>query len=308
MTGNQKTARIAVLGAGAVGCYFGGMLARSGLPVTFIGRPRHVEAIQQRGLTFQSAHYSGIIPAAAFTSAEAVRGADVVLLCVKTLDTEDAARKAAPHLSPETVVVSLQNGVDNVERIRRSTGIEAVPAVVYVACEMVAPGTLQHNGRGDLILGNSGARTAAVARLFENARVPCRLSDNIEVDLWGKMIVNCVYNAMSALSRARYARLAGNPLTANLMRLIVEEAVTVAGRLGVPLDTEALNAAALELGVSMAAATSSMAQDLARGRKTEIDSLNGYVVRRAAELGVPAPANQVLHGLVKALEESLEAQ
>src|SRR5262245_4799784 len=125
---------IAVMGAGAVGCYFGGMLARAGAPVTLVGRPRHVDVIARSGLLLESSgkkirEYVGV---SAASDAGAVRGARVVLLCVKTPDTEDAARALMPYLSTGAVVVSLQNGVDNIDRIRAATSIEAVAAAGYV--------------------------------------------------------------------------------------------------------------------------------------------------------------------------------
>ncbi|MGH9722700.1 MAG: ketopantoate reductase family protein [Bryobacteraceae bacterium] len=296
---------IAVLGAGAVGCYFGGMLARAGVPVTFIGRAPHVEAMTRDGLTINTAQFQARIPVSATTSLEAARDAGIILYCVKTLDTETAIQALAPHLRHDAMVISLQNGVDNVERIRSATGIEAVPAVVYVAAQMAAPGTVQHNGRGDLILG---ADPQGLAPLFTAAGVPCRISSNIAADLWTKMIMNCAYNAMSALGRCKYGRLIENPLTRDLMRQVIEECVAVAGALGVSLSTPTLTGAAHKLGDVMSQAVSSTAQDIARGKRTEIDSLNGYVVRRGSELGVPTPVNQSLHALVKLLEESESAR
>src|SRR5262249_46209642 len=121
-------------------------------------------------------------------------------------------------------------------------------------------------------------------------------------ELWTKLIMNCITNAMSALCRSRYGRLARDPLTRDVMRQVVEEAVAVAGRMGIELSAEQLTNAGFRLAEAMAEATSSTAQDIARGRRTEIDSLNGYVVRRAAELGVKVPVNQTLHALVKVLE------
>jgi 2-dehydropantoate 2-reductase len=288
------------VGAGAVGCYFGGMLARAGNPVTLIGRAHHVEAICAYGLRFEGIHFQGAIPVDASTDLAAAREAAVVLLCVKTLDTEKVMRAVAPHLAGGALVVSLQNGVDNAERIRAATGIPAVPAVVYVAAEMSAPGTVKHNGRGDLILGPAGDR---LVELFSAAGVPCRVSQDIAAELWNKLIMNCAYNAMSALARARYHRLVENPLTLDVMRQIVDEAVAVAGGLGVRLSADALFASARNLGHAMSGALSSTAQDLMRGKRTEIDSLNGYVVRRSAESGIPTPVNQTLHALVKLLEE-----
>src|SRR5579863_6578054 len=128
--------RIAVVGAGAVGSYFGGMLARAGAPVTLIGRAPHVEAINRDGLFIDSIHFKESVSVSASTELAAVRDADIVLFSVKTVDTESAAKSLAPHLAPDTIVVSLQNGVDNVERIDFAAGIQALPAVVYIAAEM----------------------------------------------------------------------------------------------------------------------------------------------------------------------------
>jgi len=291
--------RIAVLGAGAVGCYFGGMLARAGAPVTLIGRPAHVEAINRDGLFFESVKFQEHIRIPATTDVAAASTAEVVLFCVKTTDTEDAAKLVAPHLAKGAVVVSLQNGVDNVERIRAASGIVALPAVVYVAAEMPGPGRLKHNGRGDLVVD-----APQIADLFARAAVPCRTSESIQADLWTKLIMNCSHNAISALTRSRYGRMAANPWVSAVTRLAVEEAVHVACAAGVELNKEDLFAAQEKLATTMANAISSTAQDLARGRRTEIDSLNGYVARRGKELGITTPVNQTLHALVKLLEET----
>lgn len=304
---------VAVMGAGAVGCYFGGMLARAGAPVTLIGRPRHVDAIAAQGLLLDTLQFQQRVAVSASADVAAVSRSQVVLFCVKTLDTETVAKAMAPHLAPGAAVVSLQNGVDNVERIYSASGIEAISAVVYVASAMIAPGHVKHSGRGDLIVGDpSGTGQApagrgaveAIAVMFERAGVPCRLSKNIQAELWTKMIMNCAYNAISALSRARYGRIARAPWTRDLMKQIVEEAVAVACAAGVSLSGAAMVEAALQLGEAMQGALSSTAQDINRGRLTEIDSLNGYVVRRGMELGVDAPANRTLYALVKLLEQS----
>ena len=302
--------RITVVGAGAVGCYFGGMLARAGAPVRFIGRAQHVEAMNRDGLFLQRADFQERVPVAASITVEAAGEAEIVLLCVKTLDTENAMKALAPCLAGDALVVSLQNGVDNAERIRSATGIEAIPAVVYVAAEMTGPGTVKHNGRGDLILGDPWGRSQTAGKLerlaaqFTRAGVPCRISVNIAADLWTKMIMNCAYNAMSAAFRAKYADLARNPQTRDLMSQVVEEAVAVAELLGVTLSASSLIETAFELGEAMKEATSSTAQDIARGKRTEIDSFNGYIVRRGLELGASTPVNKVLYAVVKFLEES----
>ena len=291
--------RIAVIGAGAVGCYFGGMLAFAAAPVTFIGRERQVEALRAKGLTLESVHFTRTIPVSASTDMHSAADAKVVLLCVKTTDTEEAARSLAPHLAEGTLVVSLQNGVDNVSRIRFTAGIDAVPTVVYVGAEMTEPGRVKHTARGDLVLGN----VPDLAKLFARGGIPVRLSENIEGDLWMKLIQNCAYNALSALGRAQYGRLVRNPWTRDLMRKVVEEVVAVGTARQIRFPDVDLVAATWKLGEGMERTTSSTAQDVARGRRTEIDSLNGYVARLGDELGIPTPVNRTLHALVKILEE-----
>jgi 2-dehydropantoate 2-reductase len=281
--------------------------------VTLIGRLHHVEAIARDGLFLDSMHFQQQIPVSASIHISAARAAELILLCVKAPGTVEAAKSLALHLGAGATVLSLQNGVDNVERIRSATAIEAFPAVVYVAAEMTAPGRVKHTGRGDLIIGDLLGHAQEDARhrqlestsaLFARAGVPCSISENIEGELWTKMIINCTYNAVSALGRARYHRLTENPWTRQVMIQTIHEAVAVGRAAGVILPNVDMVDVALKIAQSMANAISSTAQDLARGRPTEIDSLNGYLARRGAELGVATPVNQTLHALVKLLEDS----
>jgi 2-dehydropantoate 2-reductase len=301
---------VAVVGAGAVGCYFGGMLARAGAPVTLIGRPSHVDAITREGLLLEGLTFTERIPLAASTVLDAVGRAGVVLLCVKTPDTEETARAIQPLLAGDAVLVSFQNGVDNVERIAAASGISAVPAAVYVAAQMTGPGHVTHTGRGDLLVGDlpwqtpEQGRLERVASLFERAGVRCVVSDNIEGELWTKLIMNCAYNAISALTRAKYGRIVADAGTLEVMRQATNETIMVGMTAGVRFPDVDLVDAVIKLGIAMSGATSSTAQDLSRGKHTEIDSLNGYIARRGSELGVETPVNQALHALVKLLEEA----
>jgi 2-dehydropantoate 2-reductase len=301
--------KIAVAGAGAVGCYFGGMLARAGAAITLIGRAEHVEAINANGLFLDGLKVQEKIPVAASTELAAARQADLVLFCVKTPDTESTAKELAAHLAPGAAVVSLQNGVDNAERIHAAAGIPAIPAVVYIGVSMEGPGRVKHSGRGDLILGRIEGQpqeqdVARIARLFENAGVPCRVSANIQVDLWTKLLMNCAYNAISALGEAKYGHLARNPWTRRVLTQTIEEVVAVANAAGIGIDRAAMLESALQLAGPMDQAVSSTAQDILRGKRTEIDALNGYVVRRGQELGVATPVNETLHALIKLREEA----
>jgi 2-dehydropantoate 2-reductase len=298
--------RVAVLGAGAVGCYFGGMLARAGVPVTLIGRAAQVEAIHRDGLFFDSVNFQQRVDVTASTEADAARGAGLVLFCVKTVDTESAARALGPHLERGAIVLSLQNGVDNAERMRAAAGIEAIATVVYVAASMPEPGHLKHVGRGDLVIGHAtrGPEVEAIAQLFQQAGVPCRETENIQGELWMKLILNCSYNAISALGRSNYGKAAKNEHTREVIRATASETVAVARAVGVKLPEGDLVEAALKLSETMGKAISSTAQDIARGKRTEIDSLNGYVVRRGREAEVATPVNHTLFALIKLLEEA----
>lgn len=298
--------RVAVLGAGAVGCYYGGMLARAGHEVTLIGRPLHVDAFKARGLRFEGLKFDEVVPVEASTEASAVRGRRLVLFCVKSTDTDSAAAQIAPHLDPGALVVNLQNGVDNTERIQVRVAQPVIPAVVYVATEMAGPGHLKHHGRGDLVIGELGGKLppgalAQVKGWFEAAGVPVAISDNVAGELWAKLVVNCAYNALSAITQLPYGKMIEGPGIRDVMRDVVEETLALARASGVSMAPDML-ARTYKIAEAMPTQFSSTAQDLARGKPTEIEHLNGFVVRRGAALGVPTPANRALYALVRLIE------
>ncbi len=299
--------KVAVIGAGAVGGYFGGMLARAGAPVTMIGRQAFVDAVKNSGLQLDTVQFRETVHPEASTEIAAAAGAKVVLLCVKTTDTASTAKSLARQISPATIVVSLQNGVNNAEEIRAAAGIDALPAVVYVAAAMSPPGCVKHLGRGDLVVGPRNARTERIADLFRQAKVPCRISDNIEGELWTKLIWNCALNAISALGRVTYGEIFASPDARRIIETLVEEVLAVAGAKGIHPpgleDPKAALAGALKIAEQMSGTRSSTAQDMARGKRTEIDSLNGYVARLGEQLGVATPVNHALYTLVKLQEQ-----
>lgn len=293
--------RVAIMGAGAVGCFFGGMLARAGHRVTLIGRPPHVQAVQSQGLRMETIGFDEAVRLDASSEASAVAGADLVLFAVKSTDTEAAGEQIRPHLAPGALVLCLQNGVDNAERLRGVLPGHAVAAaVVYVATEMAGPGHLRHHGRGELVIEPS-ARSEAVAQALIGAGVPTEVSDNVRGALWAKLILNCAYNALSAVGRIPYGALVERPGVTAVMRDVVAECQAVARADGVTLPGD-IDLAVRRIAETMPGQYSSTAQDLMRGKPSEIDFLNGYVVRRGDALGVPTPANRVLWTLVKLVE------
>ena len=292
--------KIAVMGAGAVGCYYGGMLARAGHEVVLIGRPQHVDAVRRAGLFMDTRSFQAHVPLQAGTEASGVQGAQLVLCCVKSTDTESAAAEMAPHLAPDAVMLSLQNGVDNAERLQALLQCEVLPAVVYVATEMTGPGHVKHHGRGELVIGPSAASQELVT-LFAAAGVPVQISDNVAGALWAKLIVNCAYNALSAITQLPYGRLVQGEGVENLMRDVVQECLAVAAGAGVVVPGDMWQVVQ-RIAQTMPAQFSSTAQDLARHKRSEIDYLNGHVVRRGEALGIATPVNRVLHTLVRLLE------
>jgi len=311
MNQSQNWPRIAVVGAGAVGGYFGGMLANAGAHVTMIGRQHFVDSVRQNGLFHDTLHFRKHISVHASTELSAVEGSQLILFCVKTVDTVSTAKGLAPFLAPDANFLCLQNGVENAQQIREATEINALPAVVYVAASVPKPGHIKHVARGDLVLPESPA-TQALAKIFERASIPCRLTDNIEGELWAKLLWNCALNAISALGQARYGEIAASADARRVMQAVVDEFWDVAHAAGVRLpnlpDQAAGMAGVLKIATQMSEAMSSTAQDIQRGRRTEIDALNGYIARRATQLGVDAPVNHALFTLVKLLEASSAVQ
>lgn len=303
---------IAVVGAGAVGSFYGALLARAGHAVTLIGRAAHVDAINRHGLQLDMAGSVQPVQMTASTDLSAARGADLVLFCVKSPDTAQVAQALAPHIAPGAVVLSLQNGVENAPTIARYMPNTVLPAVVYVATAMPAAGVVKHFGRGELVIGALNAVDAqdpatvsllqALVDMFATAGIAVTPSDDVISMLWSKLMINCAYNALSALGHAPYSRIASLPALRDLQRNIVQEVVAVATADGVNLSLQTSLEAVDRIAATMPAQHSSTAQDLARKKPSEIDHLNGFIARRGNELGIPTPVNRTVHALVKLVE------
>ena len=313
-----RSSRVVVVGAGAVGCFYGGMLARQGVDVTLIARAQHVQAIESHGLFMNCQTFQEHVPIRATTELSAASEADLLLLCVKSPDTAATGEALRQVLAPHTVVLSLQNGVDNAPTLHRLLPNPVFPAVVYVATAMEGPGQLKHNGRGELVIGEMttpGALThpwaqgpraqtllTEVAALFESAGVPCEVSARVKDALWFKFLINCVVNAVSAIGQIEYGRMVQVPEIRTLLGQLTTEFLAVAAAEGVHLDRAHVDETFEGIYRSMATQRSSTAQDLARGKRTEIDHLNGLLTRLGVQHGIPTPTHQALYALIQLLE------
>ena len=217
---------IAIVGAGAVGCFFGGMLAKAGLAVTLIGRQHHVEAINKHGLQFEHLEFDLTLPVKASAEIADIKHADLILVCVKSQDTLKTASLMKPYVHESAIVMSFQNGVDNAEILATELNRPCYPVVVYVAAAMAGNGQIKHFGRGELVIGSLDHHSSSlitVAELFNQAHIPTEISAEIKQALWSKFLVNCVYNAISAIGQINYSKMARIEDVANLAVNVVTE-------------------------------------------------------------------------------------
>ena len=295
---------VAVMGAGAVGGYFGAQLARAGVTVNLIARGAQLAAIQACGLKVKSPAGDFTVQLPATDDPARVGPVNLVLFCVKSYDTESAALACRPLVGEGTVVLVLQNGVDNEEKVAALLGWEpVVSGVVYIGAEVASPGVIVHHDRGDLLVGELNGqatpRVQAIQELFSRAGVPCQVVSDIRVRKWEKLLFNCALNATTALTGRRLPTLMALPESRAVFERAVREAAEVARRHGVqlPEDTvERVMATAQRMDIG-----SSMLTDLQRGRPLELEAFNGLVTRLGRRYGIPTPTHDVLYGLLKAV-------
>ena len=309
----QRYQKIYVLGAGAVGCFFGGMLARAGHEVTFIARPERAEALNSLGLEMDCKAFHEMIQVKASSDLSDLRDADLVLLSVKSLDTEGTLTQVKSVLPSKAVILSLQNGVANVEIASKIITNPVYAAVVYVAAGMISQSTMKHHGRGELLVGSISASSPTddenlqeICKLFEGATVPCSIAPQIQRDMWLKFLVNCSFNAISGIGQISYGEMVKSPGIVKLIKEITKEFLAIAAFEDVKISMSEALAANDSIATTMVTQISSTAQDLAKGKMTEINFLNGYIVELGKRYGVPTPYNQSVYALVKMMESKIK--
>lgn len=299
---------VAVLGSGAMGALFGGHLAATGVPVTLVDVwEEHVRALEEEGLRMETPEgETKTIPVEATTDPGEV-DADLVLVFVKSTHTADAVEDAASLLA-DADVLTLQNGLGNPETIAETVDRDRIIAGVTAhGSTLVGPGQIRHAGRGPTTIGryftDNDGRVEEVAARFTEAGIETDVSETIEGDVWEKVVVNVGINAITALARVRNGKLVTEPPGERLLRAAVEEATHVAAAEGYDLADD-VDEYVLEVAEKTGANRSSMRQDVEAGRQTEIETLNGEVVRRGREAGVATPVNRTLSDLVRLAERA----
>ncbi len=301
--------KIVMMGSGAMGGLFGGLLTHSGEEVWLVGnRKEQIDRIRSVGLTFEEKGKSQIVPMLATLDVTSVGKADVVIFFVKTYDTEVAVSDALVLEKEDTIFLSLQNGLGNEEVICQKINRKKVMlGVTGHGATLLGPGHIRHAGWGKTFIGELDHRITdrarRIAQTFSEAGIETEVSSNIHDQVWEKLLVNVGINALTALTGFKNGQLLEYPETSRLMKNLVAEAVEVARGKGIHLEEDPI-----EKVRKVAEATrenrSSMGQDVDRRQKTEIDAINGAVVREAHSLGIPVPFNQAVTDLVKAIERS----
>ncbi|PYM04889.1 MAG: 2-dehydropantoate 2-reductase [Candidatus Rokuibacteriota bacterium] len=286
---------VVVMGTGGVGGYFGAKLARSGAAVTFVARGAHLDAIRERGLTIRSAVEGEFtVRAPAVPELAGHPHADAVAFCVKSFDTESAAEAIRPVVGPETAVLSLQNGVDNEEKIDAALGTgHAVGGVAYVFAAIGEPGVITHTQGGRIVLGEMDGeprpRTQALLEAFTRAGIPAAIAPDIRTALWEKYLVITAQTGMTALTRKPLGVIREIPETWKMFRLLLEELAAIAAREKIALAPDIVDRLLGVVAGLKPDTTSSMHYDLTHGKRLELEALQGHAVRLGERHGIATP-------------------
>lgn len=298
--------RIAVMGTGGTGGYFGGLLARAGEEVTFIARGAHLEAIRNNGLTVKSSLAGNFtIPVKATADPSDIGPVDAVLFCVKAYDNAMAAEQIRSLIGPETVVLSVQNGIENEKQIGNVVGHEhIIGGVSYVSSTIESPGVIsQTAGPGKIILGEleggRSYRTETLWNTLQNSGITAELHSNIQIALWEKFIAICGVNGITALTRLPMGEILAYEETSNLLRGIMDEVEAVARENAVNMPERCIDQLMDFFRSMEPSMRGSMYYDLIAGRQLELEVLNGTVVGLGLEHGVSTPFNFVIYAALK---------
>lgn len=298
--------RVAVMGTGGVGGYFGGLLATHGHSVAFIARGAHLAAIRAHGLQIESVNGDfSVEPAQATDTPADVGEVDLVLLCVKNYDLPAGLDQIRPLVGPRTAILTLQNGVEAPDLTSEAYGIERVlPGVVYCEVAVKAPGVImQGTPLRRIVLGEFDGeltdRAVAIGDAFRAAGAEAIVSDNIHAALWTKCCFICAMSGVTTLMRQPLGAILADPETRALLRIVMQEAEVVAWARGVHFPANPVEAGMATAARFPYGAKSSMLRDLEAGRRIEIEALNGALVRIGRSLDVPTPANQAIYAVLR---------
>lgn len=299
--------QVMVVGAGSVGGFFGAHLAKNNPNVSFLLRPRTLEAVKRHGLMIKSGKGDFTVHPPAASDPRDLARPDLIILAVKAYDLDEVMAQLEPVITERTVLLTLQNGIDTEDRIiARVHRDSVVGGVAFIYSKIVAPGVIEHYKRGGVaigeLMGHKSERVLQIAEIFKQAGISCQLSDDIRKSKWEKMCWNCVFNPLTVLIDDKVAKALDHPEMAGVIRQIVGEVMAVSAAVKVPLASD-MAEKVVKWTQELRDIHTSMYDDWKAKRPTEIDYLNGYIVRMGRELGIPTPVNEALTAMVKAITE-----
>ena len=299
--------QILMVGAGAVGGFFGAQFAKANLSVSFLLRPKTLAAVKQNGLTIRSAQGSFTVHPPAASDPRELAKPDLIILSVKAYDLDEVLTQIEPVLTDRTVILTLQNGVDTEDRIvARFHRDCVVGGIAYIYSKIAAPGVIDHYKKGAVaigeLMGHHSTRLLAIADLFKQAGIPCQLTDDIRRSKWEKMCWNCVFNPLTVMIDDKVAKALDHPEMLRVIHQIVEEVMAVAATVKVPLAADMADKV-VRWTSEIRDIHTSMYDDWKAGRPTEIDFLNGYVAKIGRKFGIPTPLNDMLTAVIKTITE-----
>jgi 2-dehydropantoate 2-reductase len=302
----QQIKKVVMIGAGAVGGYFGALLSRSGVDVTFLVRPKTYRAIAERGLQIKSVNGNFTVQPPLIQSASEIDSVDLIILAVKAYDLPPLLDKIAPLVERGATLLTLQNGVDSEERILSYFKKDCLVAgVAYITSRLAEPGIVEHHRRGIISLGElSGEksdRAVQIHRLFSNAGITCYLTGQIMKAKWEKLCWNATFNPLSVILDHPISLILDSAPLLEIVRQGISEIIAVASAEGIALKPDIIDETITTSGQFREYHTS-MYEDFKNGKPTEIEHLNGDLIRRGKRKGIPVPTHRTLYGLVKGLE------
>ena len=304
--------KIAIVGAGSIGTLLAALLSRSKEDVWLLDKnPERAKQINSSGFSVEGVSGSWQAKARVTADPGDIQGAELVIICVKSYDTKSAVKTAKALIGDGSYVLTLQNGMGNLEILQESVGQDKViGGITSMGATLLAPGKVRHAGKGETVIGRIDGTIPVVMReireKFNHAGIETRISRDIKSFLWSKLIINTGINALTAVTRLNNGRLPEFEETREVLRQAVTEAVKIAKRKRVKLIYEDPLAKVEAVCEATSGNVSSMLQDVLRKKKTEIDYINGFIVRQGQELGIPVPVNTVLADLVKTIEASYD--
>jgi 2-dehydropantoate 2-reductase len=302
--------KIGIVGAGAMGCVYGGILGdRHNEVWLFDVWKEHIEAIQRNGLKVQGASGDRVTFVNGTTQAKEAGPCDLCIVATKTIDTEAAVKNAGPMIGPQTLVLSIQNGIGNVERMEKLIGQNnlLIGVAEGFGASVIGPAHVHHNGWEMIHLGECkggvSKRLKQVAAVWKAAGFKVSVSEDIRPVVWGKLVCNVGFSPICAVSGLRIGQVINNPHAWHIAKACAYEAAEVARAKRIALPFEDSEVWVRDFGSKIPEARPSMLLDLNAGRRCEIDSINGAVAKEGAALGIPTPVNVIMTTLVKAMEE-----